>query len=112
MKYNLYLSLYSEALTYDDVDMYIGERGWQDWMDQYDVDQVATMLKKIYWLANNDPKEIREHYGFSRAAFSRAYGIPLRTLENWELGNREAPKYVIALLTYTLFVGDYYGNRN
>ena len=34
----------------------------------------------------------------SRAAFAREYGIPVRTLENWESGINEPPTYVIDLL--------------
>jgi len=34
----------------------------------------------------------------SRAAFAREYGIPVRTLENWESGINEPPAYVIDLL--------------
>lgn len=43
-------------------------------------------------------KEMRELLGISRAEFSRRYGIPLRTLENWESGKRTPPPYVINLL--------------
>ena len=43
-------------------------------------------------------KEMRELLGISRAEFSRRYGIPLRTLENWESGMRTPPPYVITLL--------------
>ena len=43
-------------------------------------------------------KEIRELTGLSRAAFCRLYGIPLRTMENYEAGTREAPAWVLALL--------------
>lgn len=42
--------------------------------------------------------QIRELSGMSRAAFSRAYNIPVRTLENWESGIAEAPNYTIDLL--------------
>lgn len=35
-------------------------------------------------------QRIREEQGYSRAAFARATGIPLRTLESWE-GTRPAP---------------------
>lgn len=31
-----------------------------------------------------DAKAIRERLGFSQAEFSRTYGIPLDTLQNWE----------------------------
>lgn len=43
-------------------------------------------------------KEIRETSGMSRAEFSRVYGIPLRTLENWEAGNRKCPEYLLNLI--------------
>lgn len=43
-------------------------------------------------------KEMRELLGISRTEFSRRYGIPLRTLEDWESGKRTPPPYVINLL--------------
>lgn len=43
-------------------------------------------------------KEMREFLGISRTEFSRRYGIPLRTLEDWESGKRTPPPYVITLL--------------
>lgn len=43
-------------------------------------------------------KEMRELLGISRAEFSRRYGIPLRTLEDWESDKRTPPPYVINLL--------------
>lgn len=41
---------------------------------------------------------MRSDLGISRAEFSRKYGIPVRTLEAWAAGDREAPEYVIDLL--------------
>lgn len=43
-------------------------------------------------------KEIREIMGISRAEFSRRYGIPIRTLEDWDSGTRKPPDWVTALL--------------
>lgn len=43
-------------------------------------------------------KEIRETSGMSRAEFSRVYGIPIRTLENWEAGTRKCPDYLLNFL--------------
>ena len=42
--------------------------------------------------------EMRELLGVSRAKFSREYGIPVRTLENWESGKSNCPEYVKKLL--------------
>jgi transcriptional regulator with XRE-family HTH domain len=41
---------------------------------------------------------MRSDLGITRAEFSRRYNIPVRTLEAWESGDREAPEYVIDLL--------------
>ena len=43
-------------------------------------------------------KEIRALLGVSRAEFSRRYKIPIRTLEDWDAGKREAPEWVWELL--------------
>ena len=43
-------------------------------------------------------ERIRRILGISRAEFSRRYHIPIRTLEEWEYGNRIPPQYVMELL--------------
>lgn len=45
-----------------------------------------------------DTKKIRGLLGISRAEFSRRYGIPARTLENWDNGLRVPPDWLLALL--------------
>ena len=45
-------------------------------------------------------REIRAKTGLSQAQFAAAYGIPQRTIENWESGVRKPPEYVINLLRY------------
>lgn len=43
-------------------------------------------------------RAIRYESGLTQAAFADRYGIPKRTIENWEGGQREAPAYVLDLL--------------
>lgn len=43
-------------------------------------------------------EKIRAILGISRAAFSRKYNIPLRTLEDWDAGKKNPPEYVMDLL--------------
>lgn len=43
-------------------------------------------------------KEMREKLGLSQTKFAQFYGIPKRTIENWESGTRKPPEYVIGLL--------------
>ena len=41
---------------------------------------------------------IRQILGISRAEFSRRYHIPIRTLEDWDVGKNTPPIYVLELL--------------
>ena len=43
-------------------------------------------------------RELRTITGLSQARFAEAYGIPKRSIENWESGSRKAPDYLIRLL--------------
>lgn len=45
-----------------------------------------------------DFHEIRALSGLTQQAFSEKYGIPKRSIENWEGGKRNPPEYVISLL--------------
>jgi hypothetical protein len=100
MKFELFKELYDEALEIASLELYVAERGWQDWMEGYTPDEVAELLGRIYRLANNPLKDTRE---VSRAEFSRRYGIPVRTLQDWDLGNRSAPEYVKLLIDFAQF---------
>lgn len=61
------------------------------------------ILKRIYAIANLNLRERREKLlGISRAEMHRQYGIPLRTLEDWEAGKYKPADYVESLLAYTL----------
>lgn len=106
MKYVLFVTLYQEALGYSDIEMYIAERGWQDWMDQYDSERLGDILKNIYYLANTPLKEIRESRKMSRVKFASIYNIPIRTVENWEGGQNKMPDYTKMMIDYTFFTND------
>ena len=43
-------------------------------------------------------KEIRAMTGLSQAKFAERYGIPKRTLEDWEAGRRKPAEYFLRLL--------------
>ena len=43
-------------------------------------------------------KEIRALTGLSQAKFAEKYGIPKRTLEEWEAGRMTPPQYTVDLL--------------
>lgn len=47
-------------------------------------------------------KELREQSGMSRGQFAEYFEIPYRTVQNWELGLRECPDYLLKLMKYKL----------
>lgn len=100
MKFELFKELYNEALNIASLELFVAERGWQEWMEDYDTDVVVNILTDIYCLANNPLKDTRK---VSRAEFSRQYNIPNRTLQDWDLGQRTTPDYVKMLIDFAQF---------
>lgn len=47
-------------------------------------------------------KELRERSGMTRPEFAEYFGIPYRTVQSWELGDRKCPEYLISLMEYKL----------
>ena len=45
-------------------------------------------------------RKLRESTGMNRREFCTFFGIPYRTVTDWELDNRHAPEYVLRLLEY------------
>ena len=46
--------------------------------------------------------QMRKNAGMSRKEFAEYFGIPYRTLQDWELGNRKMPEYLFCLMEYKL----------
>lgn len=47
-------------------------------------------------------KEIRQASGMNIKQFSEYFGIPYRTIQHWEQGTRQCPKYLLELMQYKL----------
>jgi DNA-binding transcriptional regulator YiaG len=47
-------------------------------------------------------EELRRRSGMTRPQFSEYFGIPYRTIQDWELGNRKCPAYLLELMEYKL----------
>lgn len=102
MKFDLFKILYSEALEESSLEYYIAERGWQEWMDDYEAQDIADILTRIYTLANNPIKNTRN---ISRAEFARKFSIPIRTLEDWDSNkiDRDPVGYIKLLIDFAQF---------
>lgn len=46
--------------------------------------------------------QMRKNAGMSRKEFAEYFGIPYRTVQDWELGNRKMPEYLFCLMEYKL----------
>ena len=55
-------------------------------------------------------KTIREQAGMNRKDFSDWLGITYRTMQEWELGRRQAPDYVLRLIAYKVKMEKERGN--
>mgnify|MGYP002684333043 CR=1 FL=1 len=44
--------------------------------------------------------KLRQDMGLNRRQFSEYFGIPYRTIQDWELGNRKMPIYLLRLMLY------------
>ena len=55
-------------------------------------------------------KAIRDYAGMDRIVFCKWLGIPYRTLQEWELGGRVMPEYVLRLIAYKVRMEKHAGN--
>lgn len=46
--------------------------------------------------------KLRTSTGMARKEFCQYFGIPYRTLQDWELGNRTMPDYLLRLMIYKI----------
>ena len=47
-------------------------------------------------------KELRFSTGMTQTEFGEYLNIPMRTIQNWEGGQRNCPEYVMELINYKL----------
>ena len=61
--------------------------------DKKDTDAERRLMAYMF-------KAIGEQTGMNRKDFSDWLGIPYRTMQEWELGRRVMPEYVLRLIAY------------
>lgn len=49
-----------------------------------------------------DIKNLRTRTNLSQSKFANVVGIPVRTIQKWEQGDRVPPDYVVKLIEYFL----------
>ena len=69
-----------------------------------DCGDAEALVEDLRWIyCNRTFRQIRASTGLSQAAFAAAYGIPKRSIENWEEGDRNAPDYVTNMVAFAAF---------
>ena len=58
----------------------------------------AMRLEGDLMSRGKEVKELREKMGMNRREFSDYYGIPYRTIQDWEAEKRELPEYLLRLM--------------
>lgn len=53
--------------------------------------------KEVY---GNEVRKLRDSMGMNRKKFCDYYGIPYRTVQDWEAGKRKMPSYVLRMMKY------------
>ncbi|MCD8057043.1 MAG: hypothetical protein LUF88_01380 [Bacteroides fragilis] len=46
--------------------------------------------------------DLRASTGMNRREFAEYFEIPYRTVQEWELGNRKMPEYLLRLMAYKI----------
>ncbi len=49
-------------------------------------------------------KELRKKTGLSQSKFSAKFGIPVRTLQQWEQGISAPPEYLVRMMAYIMWL--------
>ena len=99
-------TLLAETSAYTDRDAYISDLALSSmWGDDPEDDIPAdrlSLLGRIWDFAHMDFRAIRQACGLTQAAFADRFGIPKRTVENWDSGSSTPPPYVLRMLAQLL----------
>ena len=49
-------------------------------------------------------KKLRKRTGLSQSKFSAKFGIPVRTLQQWEQGISAPPEYLVRMMAYIMLL--------
>lgn len=95
MTFQNFYRLQFDAADCKDCETFLAEEGGSVKADELDLLRYVYTARTI--------SDIRAAFGLSRAEFSRRYGIPRRTIEDWEAGRRVPPDYLVRLIAFAVF---------
>lgn len=95
-------TLYAEALTYTDRAAFVSDLALSSlWGDEPEEDAPPArlaLLEAVYNAAHTaDINQLLRAHHLNQNAFARMFGIPLRTVQGWCIGERTPPDYVLRM---------------
>ena len=101
MNYKEYLAYVNEAKRYESTEAFRMEYGFP-FNCEFTAEGLVQAFEIIYAVSKSDFPKIVELSGGNLSAMCRGLNIPLRTAQNWALGNREASPYIIEMIGFAL----------
>ena len=77
----------------------------------YEIYTMCILGDGINMEIKDEIKELRESTGMNRKEFCEYFGIPYRTVTEWERGTRKMPDYVFRLLAYRIKMEKFSGKE-
>ena len=65
---------------------------------------IPVKVKEISMDSKDVLIDLRKSTGMNRREFADYFEIPYRTIQEWELGNRKMPEYLLRLMIYKIRV--------
>ena len=107
MKYRDFRNIFLTLDDCDSEDMFIAERGWQEWMEEYADDEsgekITNILHSVWCMKDNIVKGLKTVCGLTQKEISEQYGIPKRTIEQWSSELRKIPPQKACMLAFCVF---------
>lgn len=91
-----------EAKAFESADCFAANHG-HPLECPYDENGLMRLCTLIWAAAHSDMNTLIDlTTGGNLSQFARMYGLPIRTVQNWQRGERNPPDYMLPLLAYAI----------
>lgn len=101
MNYKEYLAYIADAQHYESAEALRMDHGFP-FTCEFTADGLVKAFEIIYAVSREDFSKLVELSGGNLSAMCRVLNIPFRTAQNWLLGARKPPAYIIEFIGYAL----------
>lgn len=111
INFKTFATLYAKAQECDNIDSYILERGWEEWMDNVVFVDVVNILTDIYKMSVDGINGILQASELNLSQLARKFFVPLKTVQKWKQGVRKPPEYTMLMLSYIVLTDKYFADK-